>query len=141
MAGDQHLRSGLALPAALDEVHDLLSEVGAAHPDIGATELMRLETALIELVGNIVEHGRPPGEVAYTVRVSVEPEQLIAVLTDTAHDLAPEPGEEMPETWAESGRGLPLAGAVVDELVHQPTEGAAPGNTWRLRLQREPGGG
>ena len=37
------------------------------------------------------------------------------------------------DVWAESGRGLALAGAIVDELVHEPNH---PGNAWRLRQRR-----
>ncbi len=136
MASGEHVRTGLALPEALDEVHALLEEVAAAHPAVDGTDLMRLETALVELVGNIIEHGRPPGEVRYGVRVEVRAEELVAHLSDDAVDLAPSSADhdaEEVDVWAESGRGLALAGAIVDELVHQPNH---PGNAWRLRQRR-----
>jgi serine/threonine-protein kinase RsbW len=132
----EHVRSGLALPQALDEVHGLLEEVAGAHPEVDASDLMRLETALVELVGNIIEHGRPPGEVSYGVRVHVEADELVALLSDDAVDVAPSPdGAALldDDLWAESGRGLALAGAIVDELVHEPHH---PGNCWRLRQRR-----
>lgn len=133
-----HLRSGLALPEALDEVHALLAEVAQAHPEVGDTDVMRLETALVELVANIIEHGRPPGEVRFSVRVEVGSDAVVAYLADDALDLAPDAAEPSAEgsevdIWAESGRGLSLAGAIVDELVHEPNH---PGNAWRLRVTR-----
>lgn len=142
ITGDEHVRSGLALPEALDEVHGLLAEVAEAHPQVGSTDLMRLETALVELVANIIEHGRPPGEVRFQVRIQARRDDLVAYLADDALDLAPDTttptdGTDIPEVdvWAESGRGLSLAGAIVDELVHEPNH---PGNAWRLRVTRSP---
>lgn len=150
VTGDDHVRSGLALPEALDEVHTLLEEVAAAYPEVDPTDLMRLETALVELVANIIEHGRPPGEVRFQIGIKVCSDALVAYLADDALDLAPDAvdpaahgaagtdGTGAPEVdiWAESGRGLSLAGAIVDELVHEPNH---PGNAWRLRVSRSAG--
>lgn len=135
MPGEHH-RTGLALPEALDEVHALFAEVTAAHPGLPAADVMRVETALVELVGNIIEHGRPPGTVRYDLTVEVGPTELAATLVDDASEPAPGAGDhEMPGVWAEAGRGLALAGALVDELVH---EGGPTGNHWRV-VQRRSG--
>ncbi|WP_152190370.1 ATP-binding protein [Georgenia satyanarayanai] len=136
MAGE-HRRTGLALPAALSEVHALFAEVAAAHPGLTVEDVMRVETALIELVGNIVEHGRPSGGVRYTLEVAVSPGEVVAHLADDAREPAPGAADhDMPDEWAETGRGLALAGALVDELVH---EAGPTGNRWQI-TQRRTGG-
>jgi hypothetical protein len=44
----------------LDLVQDLLARVRDEHPDIDATDPTMFETALAEIHGNVVRHGRPP---------------------------------------------------------------------------------
>ena len=74
------------------------------------------------------ENRREPVEV--TVALAADPEAFCAVFTDTGDpallDLS---SVEMPDELAESGRGLAIALATLDELVHETGEG----NTWRLR--------
>jgi serine/threonine-protein kinase RsbW len=60
VTGD-YLLEGLAVPESLNLLHDLLERVGREHPDLDAGDLMMFETAVIEVAGNVVEHGRPPG--------------------------------------------------------------------------------
>lgn len=134
MAGELR-RAGLALPDALEEVHTLLAEVAATHPDLAAGDVMRVETALVELVGNIIEHGRPPGGVRFTLSVEVGAEEIVAQLGDDSPHAAPAAQTDMPDVWLEDGRGLPLAGALVDELVH---EARPDGNRWRIIQKRTP---
>ena len=47
-------------------LRDLLEAVGREHPDLDRGALMLFETAVIEVAGNVVEHGRPPGQVQWS---------------------------------------------------------------------------
>jgi serine/threonine-protein kinase RsbW len=120
MTGD-YVLEGLAVPESLNLLHDLLERVGSEHPDLDAGDLMLFETAVIEVAGNVVEHGRPQGAVSWTFRLAVHPDRLEARLSDS--------GEEYPGgTWGtamptdplqEDGRGLALATAVLDALEYE----------------------
>jgi len=81
MAGDYTL-TGLAVPEGLDELHDLLERIGAEHSQVPPADLMLFETAVIEIAGNVVEHGFPPGEVHWTFILAVHDDRLEARLSD-----------------------------------------------------------
>lgn len=133
MAGDYELEEP-AVPESLDRLQDLLARVAEEHPEVGTDDLMMFETAAVELVGNVVEHGRPPGQVHYRFRLRVLPDRLVAEVTDTSEVAAAAERREMPSPWDEAGRGLPLAGTALDELT---CERVGRGNRWRLtRLLR-----
>jgi serine/threonine-protein kinase RsbW len=131
----EYVLEGIAVPESLNLLHDLLEQVGREHPDLDGGDLMLFETAVIEVAGNVVEHGRPPGGVAWTFRLAVQPDRLEATLSDS--------GEEYPGgTWGtampddpmqESGRGLPLATAVLDDLGYRRTGEA---NHWTMLRRR-----
>jgi serine/threonine-protein kinase RsbW len=129
----------LALPAvaaSLDPIHSLLASLWQDRPDIPADVRMRFETALMEIANNIIEHAdtRPPVEPLPVIDLSVTamPGQLKADITDTGEpadiDLA---SVSMPDVFAEIGRGLALAQALVDGLTYE-RKGAA--NQWSLTL-------
>jgi serine/threonine-protein kinase RsbW len=129
----EYLIDGLAVPESLDLLHDLLERVAREHPDVSAADLMMFETAVIEIAGNVVEHGRPPGEVTYGFRLEVLPDRLEGVLIDSGEELPPSPEATMPSHWDESGRGLALAGSVLDHLSYTRDEGE---NRWQMRRLR-----
>jgi len=134
VTGD-YVLEGLAVPESLNLLHDLLERVGREQPDLDRRDLMMFETAVIEVAGNVVEHGRPPGDVVWTFRLSVLPDRLEGVLSDS--------GEKYPGgTWGtampsdllqEDGRGLALATAVLDSLEY---ERAAAANHWTMLRRR-----
>jgi serine/threonine-protein kinase RsbW len=134
MTGD-YLLEGLAVPETLNLLHDLLERVGAEHPDIDAGDLMLFETAVIEVAGNVVEHGRPPGAVSWTFQLRVLPERLEARLSDSGEEYPGGTwGLEMPsDPLQEDGRGLALATAVLDALEYERTDGV---NHWTMRRNR-----
>jgi len=131
----EYLLEGLAVPESLNLLHDLLERVGREHPDLEPGDLLMFETAVIEVAGNVVEHGRPPGDVTWSFRLAVLPDRLEATLSDS--------GEEYPGgTWGttmpadllqEDGRGLALATAVLDSLEY---ERAAAANHWTMLRSR-----
>jgi serine/threonine-protein kinase RsbW len=134
MTGD-YLLEGLAVPESLNLLHDLLDRVGREHPDLDPGDLMLFETAVIEVAGNVVEHGRPPGAISWAFRLSVRPERLEATLSDS--------GDEYPGgTWGttmptdlmqEDGRGLALATAVLDSLSYERSQDV---NHWTMVRDR-----
>ncbi len=139
MPGDYALAS-LAVPDSLDLLHQLLERVSGEHPDVSADDLMMFETAIIEIAGNVVEHGRPVGKVVYEFGLDVLPGSLEGELIDNGQafshldgadlvDGARLPDDHMDET----GRGLFLAVAVLDELHYTRTGGR---NVWRMVRKR-----
>lgn len=134
MTGD-YVLEGLAVPESLNLLHDLLERAGREHPDLDARDLMMFETAVIEVAGNVVEHGRPQGRVTWAFRLSVRSDRLEAQLSDS--------GEEYPGgTWGttmpadllqEEGRGLALATAVLNSLDYERSAGA---NHWTMVRRR-----
>jgi serine/threonine-protein kinase RsbW len=95
---------------------------------------MLFELAVLEVAGNIVQHGESEtGAVEVRLDLRATDEDLVATFRDSADppilDLS---SVSMPGSEAESGRGLALALAALDELTHLTDDG----NTWRLRRRR-----
>jgi serine/threonine-protein kinase RsbW len=129
MTGD-YLLDGLAVPDSLNLLHDLLEQVGTEHPELTASDLMLFETAVIEVAGNVVEHGQPPGAVSWTFRLAVRADRLEGTLSDSGEEYPGGAwGTDMPDTMEEDGRGLALATAVLDSLVY---ERAGEVNEWTM---------
>lgn len=120
MAGEDYTLSGLAVPDELDRLHDLLERAAAENPQVSAGDLMMLETAVMEVAGNVVEHGRPPGEVRWDFRLRIG-KRLEAELRDSGEEYAGDASAwtAMPGELAEDGRGLPLATLALDELGYR----------------------
>lgn len=138
MTGEYQL-SGLAVPESLDRLHELLERVRTDHTELDENDLAMFETAIVEIHGNVVQHGRPPGEVRYVFELTVEEDQLVGLLADTG-DTTPDPTgpDAPPDELAESGRGLWLARATLDELDYLRSGDR---NTWRLVRRRSDGAG
>ncbi|HYO41126.1 MAG TPA: ATP-binding protein [Nocardioidaceae bacterium] len=133
MAGEYHVE-GLAVPESLDLLHALLDRVRNEHGEIDPTELMLFETAIIEIHGNVVQHGRPEGQVLYTFDLEVSEVMLVGVLADNGEAVPDLSGQEgLVGEDAESGRGLGLARAALDELGFVRRDHQ---NTWRMVKKR-----
>ena len=133
MAGEYALR-GLAVPESLNLLQDLLDQVRREHPELDETDVSMFETAIVEIHGNVVEHGHPPGRVIYAFELEVSSDRLVGILADTgvaAPDLSGM--DELPDEMAESGRGLWLAKATLDDLQYAR---AGDRNTWKLVRNR-----
>jgi serine/threonine-protein kinase RsbW len=92
--------------------------------------LMLFETALGEIGGNVLTHGRPPGTelpVDYTLRW--EDGVVEAWLTDSGAPVHEHLAREMPGHESEAGRGLAMARSLLDELGYERDGGL---NRWRL---------
>jgi serine/threonine-protein kinase RsbW len=133
VTGEHYELAGIAVPGDMEQLHDLLEQASAEHPHVPAADVMMFETAVMELANNVVEHGRPEGQVRWQFSLRVLPDALTARLSDSGEEY---PGwhttgvPDMPGETAESGRGLALASAVLDELDYQRVDGV---NTWVMR--------
>ena len=123
-------------PTCLDVVQDALGRLWLDAPDVAGTDRMLFETALVEIVGNLVEHarqsdGRP---VDVEMQLLVHPDRIEARLADNGGAPPADPAAAVlpADDLAESGRGLALAAAVAD-LEHIRSEG---GNRWTVVRRR-----
>jgi serine/threonine-protein kinase RsbW len=133
VTGDYTLEA-LAVPESLNLLHELLERAGCDHPDIAEADLMLFETAVIEIAGNVVEHGRPRGNVRWNFSFNVLPERLIGMLSDRGESYEGDvSASQMPGEMDESGRGIVLARMALDELRYERHGGA---NHWTMRRER-----
>lgn len=107
----------VAPPDDLNQVHELLLDVWRQAPEVPETDRVCFETALIELAANVIRHAGRGAGVRCRLSVEVRPTEVVAEIVDTGApgevDLAPRP---MPGESAESGRGIPMIQALVDEV-------------------------
>lgn len=118
----------------INVVHDMLEAVWAASPTVSATDRVSFETALIELSSNVIRHADDGSGIHCVLTVGVSDSRIEARLTDTGVasevDLA---GRTMPEAFAESGRGIALIQALVDEIDYVRSGSI---NHWRISRSR-----
>ena len=127
--------------AVIDHVQDRLAAFLDRDPTVKDTHRARFELALVEIVGNIVEHAFAADADNDGRRLSVDlrlaADRIAATLADNGvpHELdlgsVTMPGED-----AVSGRGLALAVAAVDDLTYERVDGR---NHWGLLCRRAPG--
>ncbi len=133
--------SAPATPEMMHMVHAVLEQLWTNHEDVSMVDRIRFETAVIEILGNIVEHAYEMEaggtERRFDVRLTATDTALVAAFGDdgmpAAIDLS---NVVMPGEDAESGRGLALAMAAVDEISYDRAAGR---NHWRLTCLRQPG--
>lgn len=122
----------VAVPQALAEVESVLEHVCATIHRVSADTVMKLKIAVSEIVANIVEHATKG------VSTMVEIEMWIQVRADEvlvrfADDGNPADSEHvvtrMPDEWAERGRGLAMARAVLSHLSYERIDDR---NHWTL---------
>jgi serine/threonine-protein kinase RsbW len=131
MATESAIRlEGVADPLLVDRVHEALDQLFERAPGAGEEDRMLFRLAVSEVATNVVEHALAREPIHVTVEVDAGADAFSAVFTDTADPALIDLGAvEMPAEDAESGRGLAIALATLDELVHERDGG----NTWRLR--------
>ena len=126
-----------AQPASIDEILDLVKSLWTEPADFPAEDQIRFETAVIEVAGNIVTHAAGTSANQGTtieLTLTAGPGYAAACFHDDGGaaelDLA---GATMPDTTAESGRGLPLTRALADALAYQRVGST---NIWTLTCRR-----
>lgn len=132
------LLSAPATPEIMDLVHAMLEHLWLSNPDVSDRDRMRFEMSVIEILGNVVEHAYAADHVdipgldgrRFEIVIGVDDGRLMAHLGDnglpTALDLS---RVVMPDELAESGRGLALATAALDDLSYERSGGR---NLWDL---------
>ena len=127
-----------APPDDVDAVHEFLETVWEANPGVSEFDRMAFETALIELASNVIQHAAGEGGVTCVLTVSADEDGLSASLADTA-----DAGgivlmdRSMPDELSESGRGIALIQALVDDLRYERVDEH---NVWSISRARESGG-
>lgn len=124
-----YVLEGFAVPEQLDAVHTLLAQAAAEHPELDPMDVMLFETAIIEIANNVVEYGRPEGEVRWKFTIRVRTDEIEAELDDTGQTFTPARGNPMPGEDAEGGRGLAIAEAVLDKIEFKRLDDT---NHWRM---------
>lgn len=127
---------GCAEPECVDRALDLLQELWAECGGLGADDRMAFELAVVEVMANIVQHSVSADPVDVRLRVLVHPDRVEADFEDTGDDVhlpAPLHDIPLPDDGQETGRGLRMADAVLDELSHSRTGRT---NHWRLVRRR-----
>ena len=137
--GREYVLEGFAVPEQLDAVHTLLAQAADEHPGLDPMDVMLFETAIIEIANNVVEYGRPEGEVRWKFVIRVREDEIEAELDDTGQSFTPAQGKTMPGEEAEGGRGLPIAEALLDRIEFKRMDDT---NHWRMvrRLGQMPTG-
>lgn len=120
----------------VDHVLDALDGLWADAPHVADRDRTLFALAVSEVATNMVQHTDDPDGVTLTVDIRVSSDDLLATLTDTAPPAEIDwDGVDMPDANSESGRGLALSTAALDEFRHYAD---ARGNTWRLRRRLAP---
>ncbi len=128
-----------APPDDVDAVHAFLETVWEVNPEVSEFDRMAFETALIELASNVIQHASGDAGVTCVLTVTADEKGLAASLSDTA-----DAGgivlmnREMPDELSESGRGIALIQALVDELHYERVDER---NVWTITRARESGEG
>jgi len=118
--GGSYRVAGRAIDTSLGELHELLDQVRAEQTELDALELAMLETAVIEVAGNVIEHGTPPGGIEYEFLLEVSGNGLHGLLYDNGDQVSlPDTNGAEQDELAESGRGLLLARAALTELRYE----------------------
>jgi serine/threonine-protein kinase RsbW len=129
--------SAPASPEIIELVHSMIAHLWLAH-EVTESQQLRFEMAVIEILGNVVEHalGGAAGLDGrrFDIVLDVGPDDLVARLSDNGVpvelDLS---GVTMPDELAEHGRGLALATAALDTLAYRRVAGR---NVWDLAVLR-----
>ena len=120
--------------ALLDATERLCDRV----PGLAETDRTMFTLAVCEIATNIAEHALPRGDETVRLRVtlSIDADAMQAVFVDTGHPATLDLGAvALPGDDAESGRGLAIVRASVDDLSHDADDG----NTWRILRRRRTG--
>ena len=122
-------------PDDVNDVHDFVVAELDRHPDLNAMDRTAFVTALVELATNVIRHADTGGGVTCTLSLRVGPDRLEAHLSDAAEIGGIElVARGMPvDELAESGRGIALIQALVDDLRYERVGDL---NLWSITKKR-----
>lgn len=117
-------------PDDVNAVHEFMEIIWVANPHIPQRERIYFETALIELVGNIISYSVSKTDVKCEVVIETSENRIDATISDNGETANVElEGHEMPGALEETGRGIALIKILVDEFSLDTSKKL---NTWRL---------
>ena len=125
-------RASLAdLDEGLDVLHESIERLrlstGRSADDF---PLILFETALGEIGGNVLTHGRPRGTTRpVEYELLLDDDEVVASLIDFGPPVHEHIGRQMPGHENEDGRGIAMARSLLDELGYE-RDGDV--NRWRL---------
>jgi serine/threonine-protein kinase RsbW len=118
---------------AIEAIHNELDALWDDASFVPDMDRMTFATAVIEAAANIVQHALPAADkpVEIDVDISVRPTRLVARVSafNAREPFANDMQASMPDSDAESGRGLALIEALVTTVTFERQDGT---NTWIL---------
>jgi len=124
-------RQGFSIPPDdISKVHEFLAAIWDENVHVPSRDQSSIETAIIELTTNIILYSEATSGITCQIVIEIDNENVHAAITDNG-DLADLEIDEhiMPDEFAESGRGIPLVRALVDEFSYENRDGE---NTWKI---------
>lgn len=121
----------------INTVHNFIENVWESNPEVDAMDRLRFETALIELAANVIQHGGKGGQLVAKLTITVDDDVVRGQITDQSEPGAVELGlREMPDEYAESGRGIAFIQRLVDVLHYERRDDE---NLWMIEKRRTHG--
>ena len=124
-------RRELSLPPDdINAVHEFLQFIWDENDHIPLRDQMSFETAIIELVANIISYTDAISGLTCELDIETSDDKIEATVWDNGELIELELGEpSMPDVFSESGRGIPLIRTLVDEFSLDSSPNR---NTWRM---------
>ena len=113
-------------PDCLERVHAACEALWRDVPDVDGTDRLLFETAVVELVGNAVEHAPGPG--GSTVLLGASADALWVEVRAPGPPVEVDLDAPLPPDDAPSGRGIPLVRRTTDTLTLTREQDV---NVWR----------
>jgi serine/threonine-protein kinase RsbW len=114
----------------IDVVHAFYERICNAHPSLNEMDRLRFETALIELASNVIQHADDGNGIIADIQLEVSADSISATITDSSPAGKVELAlREMPNEFAEHGRGIAFIQRLVD-VLHYERRGDE--NIWRI---------
>jgi len=130
-------RRQLSIPQDdVNVVHAFLQDIWEKSPHVSIRDRHSIETAIIEIVANIILYSVATSGITCEIVIEIGAESIKATISDNG-DLADLVIDEhiMPDEFSESGRGISLIRALVDELEYDNSNGK---NTWCISKKVQP---
>ncbi|NCT90364.1 ATP-binding protein [Cellulomonas sp. APG4] len=117
---------GCAGPECLDRVAAAVSGLWEAQAEVTDADRLLFETAVVELVGNVVEHAASTAQA--TVHLGASAQHLWVEVHAPGPEVEVDLDPPLPPDDARSGRGIPLVRRTTHELTLERDDGV---NVWR----------
>lgn len=104
----------------INSVHSILETIWSDNNWVGEVDRMSFDTALVELASNVIKHISAEQNLSCLVTVKISPDRIEAIFVDTGKLVNIELKNHLsiPDEFSESGRGMPLINALVDQFIY-----------------------